>query len=71
MGYAPERKCTDKQILDFIANYHKKHCWGPSVREIAEAVGLQSTSTMQCHLLRLKREGKIVYKGVRQIRIVR
>ena len=46
-------------ILSFIKNHFKDKGYPPSVREIGEAVGLQSTSTVHGHLDRLERKGLI------------
>lgn len=61
---------TDDQIIDFIKKYQEKNGWAPTVREIAKGVGYASTSTMQDRLVRLSDSDRIVYKGVRQIRVV-
>lgn len=49
------------KILDFIRRYHADHGFPPSVREIGEAVGLSSTSTVHFHLTNLQRQGKITH----------
>ncbi|MDA8070000.1 MAG: transcriptional repressor LexA [Actinomycetota bacterium] len=46
-----------QQILAFIAESTQSRGYPPSVREIGEAVGLQSTSTVHAHLGVLQREG--------------
>lgn len=46
-----------RQILQFIAQYIGDHGYPPSVREIGEAVGLSSSSTVHTHLQLLQREG--------------
>jgi repressor LexA len=46
-------------IMSFIKNTIKEKGYPPSVREIGEAVGLQSTSTVHGHLDRLERKGLI------------
>ena len=46
-----------KQILDFIAEAVRERGYPPSVREIGEAVGLTSSSTVHAHLAVLQREG--------------
>lgn len=46
-----------QQILAFIAESTQAQGYPPSVREIGEAVGLQSTSTVHAHLAVLQREG--------------
>lgn len=59
MGY--KRALTDRQsqILDFIrADVHRKG-FPPSVREIGEAVGLSSSSTVHSHLAALESKGFI------------
>lgn len=52
---------SDKQqrILDFIRNDQLNKGYPPSVREICEAVGLRSTSTVHGHLERLEKKGYI------------
>jgi repressor LexA len=46
-------------ILDFIKKEVKEKGYPPSVREIGEAVGLASTSTVHGHLSRLEKKGLI------------
>jgi repressor LexA len=46
-----------KEILDFIAEQQSKRGYPPSVREIGEAVGLTSSSTVHAHLSTLQRLG--------------
>ncbi len=46
-----------KQILDCIADSVRDRGYPPSVREIGEAVGLTSSSTVHAHLAVLQREG--------------
>ncbi|WP_100010879.1 transcriptional repressor LexA [Lentibacillus sediminis] len=48
-----------QMILDFIKDQVKKKGYPPSVREIAEAVGLASSSTVHGHLARLESKGHI------------
>ena len=52
---------TDRQtkILDFIRDTSKSRNYPPSVREIGEAVGLSSSSTVHNHLNQLERRGLI------------
>lgn len=52
----PEMK---EKIVAFIANHTKQRGYPPSVREIGEAVGLRSPSTVHGYLARLEKEGKI------------
>jgi repressor LexA len=46
-----------RQILEFIASEIRERGYPPSVREIGEAVGLTSSSTVHTHLQVLQREG--------------
>ena len=46
-----------KEILDFIAEQLRERGYPPSVREIGEAVGLTSSSTVHTHLTTLQRQG--------------
>ncbi|HHU30474.1 MAG: transcriptional repressor LexA [Bacillota bacterium] len=48
-----------KQILDFIRQEVRKKNYPPSVREIGEAVGLSSSSTVHAHLSKLEQKGLI------------
>lgn len=46
-----------REILDFIATQLRERGYPPSVREIGEAVGLTSSSTVHTHLTTLQRQG--------------
>lgn len=48
-----------KQIVEAIKGYIQEHGYAPTVREIGEMVGLKSTSSIQSHLTRLFKEGKL------------
>ena len=54
-----DSKLTSRQqmILDFIKYKIKNAGYPPSVREIGEAVGLKSSSTVHAHLLHLEKKG--------------
>jgi repressor LexA len=56
-----EQHLTDRQakILDFIRQVTRVRSYPPSVREIGEAVGLSSSSTVHNHLNQLERRGLI------------
>jgi repressor LexA len=49
-----------RQILEFIALQIRERGYPPSVREIGEAVGLTSSSTVHTHLQVLQREGYLL-----------
>ena len=46
-----------RQILDYLTGYVDAHGYPPTVREIGEAVGLASPSTVHAHLANLERAG--------------
>lgn len=48
-----------QQILNYLKSEVQKKGYPPSVREICEAVGLKSTSTVHGHLSRLEKKGFI------------
>ena len=50
---------TDRQreIYDYVTRYVDDHGYPPTVREIGEAVGLASPSTVHAHLANLERAG--------------
>ena len=48
---------NQQRILDFIKSEIQSKGYPPSVREIATAVGLKSTSTVHGHLQRLEKRG--------------
>jgi repressor LexA len=46
-----------QEIWDFLVDYVDRHGYPPTVREIGEAVGLASPSTVHAHLANLERGG--------------
>ena len=48
-----------QEIFEFIKDYVREKGYPPSVREIAQAVGLASSSTVHGHLSRLETKGLI------------
>lgn len=48
-----------QQILDFLRVHARDHAYPPTVREIGQAVGLSSSSTVQNHLNSLESRGFI------------
>ena len=46
-----------QEIFDFLVGYQEQHGYPPTVREIGEAVGLASPSTVHAHLANLERAG--------------
>jgi len=59
-----------QRILDCIAHAVEERGYPPSVREIADAVGLASTSAVHHHLLALERDG-LLERGTHSSRALR
>ena len=59
-----------QRILDCIARTVEERGYPPSVREIADAVGLASTSAVHHHLLALERDG-LIERGTHASRALR
>lgn len=53
-------------IYDFIYNYYKENGYPPSVREIGQAVGLRSPSTVHTHLKNMEQKGMLVRDSLKQ-----
>jgi repressor LexA len=48
-----------REIYDFVVGYVDQHGYPPTVREIGQAVGLASPSTVHAHLANLERAGYV------------
>jgi repressor LexA len=48
-----------EEILDIIRHYVRTKGFSPSIREIADNLGVSSISTVHCHLLNLEKKGFI------------
>ncbi len=59
MPYTRELTDRQRQILDFIKSEIHRRGFPPSVREIGDAVGLSSSSTVHSHLAALEGKGFI------------
>lgn len=57
----PSKALTPNQqrILQWVTEYVREIGYGPSIREIGEAMQLRSSSTVHSHLVRLERKGYI------------
>jgi repressor LexA len=58
-----------RQILDFINDFKRKHGYAPTVREIGEHFNLSSPATVQVHLDNLKAKG-FLKKSVNEARSI-
>lgn len=62
-----------RQILDYIAQYIQRNGFAPSLRNIADSMGLRSLATIHEHMSQLQRKGviRIIGKGkTRKVEIV-
>ena len=59
-------------ILNFVRLYTAEHGFGPTMREIAVAVGLRSTSTVADYLLKMQKAGLVtsIPGSARSIRVL-
>ena len=57
----PRRKSKNKRmdVLAFIDSYKRDHRWGPTVREIGDALKIKSTSNVEYYLDMLSEDGLI------------
>jgi repressor LexA len=71
-GYAVTRHDAERRqrIVEYIARTVAERGYPPSVREIADAVGLASTSAVHHHLVALERSG-LLERGSRSSRALR
>jgi repressor LexA len=53
----PQLTARQQEIWQFLAEYVDEHGYPPTVREIGDAVGLASPSTVHAHLANLERAG--------------
>src|SRR5919202_1361468 len=56
-GGAVELTGRQREIWDYVVRYVDRHGYPPTVREIGDAVGLASPSTVHAHLANLERAG--------------
>ncbi len=61
-----------RQILDFVTEFSKRHGYAPSYREIGEHFRLSSPATIHDHVRNLQRKGflKLAHNEARSIEIV-
>src|SRR3954453_7308782 len=52
-----------QDVFRFIIRYHERYECAPTVREIAEELGLGSTNTVDYHLKALEKKGRIRRRG--------
>jgi repressor LexA len=57
MSAEPLLTARQQEIWQFLVDYVDRHGYPPTVREIGEAVGLASPSTVHAHLANLERAG--------------
>lgn len=62
MGTIEQGIETKERVYQFIVKYMCDVGYVPTIREIMDAVGLMSTSSVYRHLMRLEIEGRIKVK---------
>ena len=65
----PKKTDMTDRIYQYLQTIIPEQGYAPSVREIGEAVGLKSPSTVHFHLKRLQEQGRIAkgdFKGDRK-----
>lgn len=60
-----EIRGTTKRVYDFIVDFSANHGYMPSVREIADATKIKSTSTVFYHLSKLETVGVLKKSGMK------
>lgn len=50
-----------QQVVDFIRWFLRTHSYAPSVREMADGIGVSSTSTVWFILRDLKQKGRVTW----------
>lgn len=50
---------TTEQVYEFIINYYNQYEYMPSIREITDGVHLKSTSSVELHIQKLLKQGKL------------
>ena len=58
-------KKRQKAIYEYIGEYIENNSYPPTIREIAEGVGLSSPATVHGHLSRLKNKGFVDFEPTR------
>jgi len=46
-----------REVLEFIDNYSKDHGFQPTIRELADGLGISTTNGVACHLKPLRKRG--------------
>ena len=62
MGTVEQGIETKERVYQFIVKYMCDVGYAPAIREIMDAVGLMSTSSVYTHLMRLEKDGRIKVK---------
>lgn len=72
-GKSEQKNCIQVAIKRYVIKYLLEHGYSPSVREIGDAVGLKSTSTVHFHIKRMIENGMLEsdaeYGSPRAIRV--
>lgn len=58
-----KKSVKQQEVLAYIGEFLCKHGYAPTVREIGNGVGLNSTATVVYHLDKLQKKGMLVYES--------
>ncbi len=61
---------TRDRILEYIREYCSTNGYGPTMREIADAVGVASKNTVAYHVRQLEAQGHIMRRAPRRHRSI-
>jgi len=61
---------TRDRILAYIREYCSTNGYGPTMHEIADAVGVASTNTVAYHVRQLEAQGRIMRRAPRRHRSI-
>lgn len=50
-----------REIVEWIFEYQRKHRYSPSIRDLMQRFGINSPNGAMCHLYALKRKGCITW----------
>ena len=57
-----QRTYREDEVLAYIKRYERRHAQPPTIREIADALGLASTNAVYKYLSRLREQGRLAWE---------
>ena len=64
---------TDDEIVTFVRDFCGRHGFGPTIREVGEALGYRSYTAVKYRLDNLREEGRVTWQDgrTRTLRVAR